>query len=120
MADVLTNTGKQWIIDRLDGGSSALSHVGIGTGSTAAAVGDTALETEVETRAAGTVTQETDTITGDTYQIVGTVSITATRAITEAAPFTASSGGTMPIRSVFSVVNLENGDSFQGTFQMVA
>jgi ribosomal protein S25 len=52
-----------------------------------AVVGDTALSTEVETRAVGTESTVTTTVTGDTYQTQGTVAITATRALDEAGTF---------------------------------
>jgi hypothetical protein len=83
-----------------------------GTGTTAEAVGDTALVTEVESRVAGTQ------VSGGTgaYQTVATIPYTATRAITEHGIFSASSVGTLLDRSVFTAINVVNGDSITFTY----
>ena len=52
------------------------------------------------------------------YRSVGTVSFTSTLAITEHGLFTASSGGTLFDRSVFSAINVLNGDSIQFTWEL--
>jgi hypothetical protein len=78
-----------------------MSHMGIGTGTTAAAVGDTALETQ-----AGRVSLTSTTVTSNSVAYVATFPAgTGTGAITEAGIFNASSGGTMLCRTVFSVIN---------------
>lgn len=89
--------------------------IGIGTGGTTAAVTDTALGTEVETRAVGTSSLVTTTVTGDTYQTLGTVSITGTRAITECASFDALTTGNIGISATIATINLLSGDSLQLT-----
>lgn len=118
MAIVLTNVGEDWAAQRL-AGTGALSgnagtHIGMGTGTGGAVKGDTALGTEVETRAATTVS-----VTGSgasaKYQAVATVAMTATRAITEAGLFSASSAGSMFVRSDFAAINGVSGDSIQFT-----
>lgn len=91
--------------------------IGIGTAGTTAAVTDTALGTEVETRAVGTSSLVTTTVTGDTYQTVGTISITATRAITECASFDALTAGNIGVSATISTINLLNGDSLQLTIK---
>lgn len=118
MADVLTNVGEDWAAQRL-AGSGALSgnagtHIGIGTSATAAAKGDTALGTEVETRGATTVSVTGSGATAK-YQAVATIAITGTRALAECGLFSASSGGSMFTSSDFSVINLISGDSIQVT-----
>lgn len=118
MADVFTNVGEDWACQRMlgSGSLSTLSgtHIGMGTGATAAAKGDTALVTEVETRGA---TSQSVTGTGGTakYQAVGTVTATQARAIQEAGLFSASSAGSMFVRSVFTTINLATNDSIQFT-----
>lgn len=118
MAIVLTNVGEDWAAQRL-AGTGALSgnagtHIGNGTGTGGAVKGDTALGTEVETRAATTVSV---TGSGSTakYQAVATIAITATRAITEVGLFSASSSGSMFVRSDFAAINVVSGDSIQFT-----
>lgn len=99
--------------------TTAPKWIGIGTGATAAArtavAADTALSTEVETRAVGTESTVTTGSTGDTYQTVGTVSITATRAIDEAGTFDALTVGNLSVSATVAVINLLNGDSLQLT-----
>jgi hypothetical protein len=120
-ATVLTNSGKRTSADRQLGTPtrSALKFIGMGTGATGAArtavAADTALSTEVETRATGTESTVTTTQTGDTYQVVGTVTATATRSVDEAGTFDASSTGNMGVSATFAVVSLANGDSIQFT-----
>jgi alpha-L-arabinofuranosidase len=85
-----------------------------------AAVTDTALSTEVETRATGTESIVTVTVTSDTYQIVGTITATAARVVDEAGSFDASTVGNMATSFTFAVVNLANGDSIQFTIRLRA
>lgn len=115
MATVYTNAGKDITTNRIKGSGTEPLHVGIGTGAGTAAAADTSLFTEVETRAAGTSTRVTTTVTNDTYQVVGTVTATASRAVTNAGLFDASSGGNLFMKGDFSTINLANGDSIQVT-----
>ena len=101
--NLVVSVGKTLIAARLAGSGSALTHMAVGGGSTAAAVGDTALVTEIDrnaltvsggSAAGATVTYTTTWAAGD-----------GTGAIKEAGLFTASSGGTMLARTVFPVVN---------------
>jgi hypothetical protein len=95
--------------------------IGMGVGATGAgrtaAAGDTALSTEVESRTSGASSQVTQTQTNDTYQLTGTVTATATRAVDEAGTFDASTVGNIDISATFAVVNLSNGDSIAFTFK---
>ncbi len=122
-ATVITTIGKAIIADRIRTTpatyTNAPRHIGIGVGATTAArtaaVGDTALSTQVESRVAGTESTVTTTTTGDTYQSVGTVTATAARAVDEAGLFDAASAGNMFLSATFAAVNLANGDSLQIT-----
>lgn len=126
VATVLTNKGKGLFADRARTSPATYTtspkHIGIGTGATAATrtavAADTALSTEVETRATGTESTVTTTQTGDTYQSVGTVSITGTRAIDESGLFDASSSGNMITSATLSIINLLSGDSLQLTWKV--
>lgn len=89
-----------------------------GIGSTAEANTDTSLAnvTGVPARVAGTQVAG-GTATAPTYTSVGTVSYTSTLAIVEHAVFnTSGTGATMLDRSVFTAVNVVNGDSIQFTY----
>lgn len=116
-ATVLTNSGKRTSADRQQTTPTRtpLKFIGMGTAGTTAVATDTALGTEVETRASGTESIVTTTNTSDTYQTVGTVTATATRAITEAGTFDASSTGNMGVSATFSSIALANGDSIAFT-----
>lgn len=120
-ATKVTNKGVAMAADRLRTTPATYTtspkFVGVGTAGTTAAVTDTALGTEVETRATGTESVVTTTVTGDTMQIVGTITATATRAITECGTFDASTVGNMGISATISTVNLLSGDSIQLTFK---
>ena len=87
-----------------------------GVGTTAAAVGDTDIETtDGESRATGT---QTEGASANIYRSVGTISYTTTKAITEHGLFSQSTGGTLLDRHVFSAINVENGDSIQFTYDL--
>ena len=80
-----------------------------------AAAGDTALSTEVETRATGTESVVTTTVTGDTYQVAGTITATASRSVDEMGLFDASSSGNMGFSATLAVISLASGDSIAWT-----
>lgn len=115
MATVWANAGKAIATNRIKGAGTEPGFVAIGTGAGTAAIADTTLFTEVETRTAGTTTQQTTTVTNDTYRVVGTVTATSARAVTNAGTFDASSAGNMMVKGDFSVINLAIGDSIQVT-----
>lgn len=126
VATVLTNKGAALFADRARTTPATYTtspkFIGVGTGATGAArtavVGDTALTTEVETRASGTESTVTTTVTGDTYQSQGTVSITGTRALDESGLFDASTVGNMATSATYNLINLLSGDSLQLTWKV--
>lgn len=117
MADVLTTVGKAFITSTLT--SSTGKYVAWGTGSTAAVVGDTVIETEsAEARVAGTQSQVTTTTTNDTYQVTGTLTSASTQTIANAGVLSASTVGTLILHSNFTGVPLLSGDSIAFTFKL--
>jgi hypothetical protein len=119
MATVLTNVGEDWACQRL-AGSGAMSassgqYIGWGTGAGTAAKGDTTLFTEsAETRATGTVSVTGSGATAK-YQVVGTITATGSRAITNAGNFDASTSGNLFVKGDFATINLSTDDSIQFT-----
>ena len=109
--NLVVDTGLDYIASRMkDATATAMSHMALGTGTTAAAAGDTDLETLVGSREAldsGSPTVSTNTINYVCSFEAGDV----TGAITEAGIFNAASGGDMLCRVVFSAVNLTSTDS---------
>jgi hypothetical protein len=86
-----------------------------GTGTTAAAIGDTALQTPAGTaRVTGTASNPSANI----YKTVATISFVSTLAITEWGLFSASTTGTLWDHRVFAAVNVNSGDSIQFTYQL--
>lgn len=118
--NMVVNTGLAWLAGALSGDvadPTLMKYVGVGTGTTAAAEGDTDLETPVESRATGTPSRVTTDDTNDTYQVVGTITMTSSRSITEVGIFSAPSGGTLFSRSVFAAETVGSGNSLQVTYQ---
>ena len=126
VATVVTNKGKAIFADRVRTTpgtyTNAPKYCAMGTGATGAArtaaAADTALSTEVETRVAGTESAVTTTQTGDTYQVVGTQSATASRSVDEAGLFDAATVGNMFTSATLNVISLVNGDSLQWTWKV--
>jgi hypothetical protein len=108
--NLVVTTGKTLVATMLQGGSpTPITHMGVGTGSTAAAAADTALGTEVDRNG---LAVSGGTATGAVVSYTGTWAPgDGTGALTEAGLFTASSGGVMLCRTVFPVVNKGEDDT---------
>lgn len=90
-----------------------MTHMAVGSGTSAAAVGNTALGTQISSRVSLTST----TVSGATIAYVCTFGAgVSTGTITEAGIFNASSGGDMLCRSVFSAITKAAGDSLTITW----
>ena len=121
---LITDAGVAFLVDDWDNNVTDLTTMnfhGCGTGVVAEAVGDTALGTESttalnpdNTRATGTRSQPA----ANQYRSVGTLTFDATAAVTEHGILSqsATGGGTLWDRSVFSAINVANGDSIQFTY----
>lgn len=130
----VTNAGFAAVASRINGsgGEAAFTSIGIGTDTTAFSASQTALGAEKKadgTAASGvhalatasvTASRVTTTQTNDTAQLVGTISFTATIAVTESAVFNADTNGVMLCRQTFSAVNVVSGDSLQLTWKVKA
>jgi len=111
--NLVVTDGKDYVASRMkDATATAMSHMAIGTGSTAAAAGDSALGNE-----AGRVALTSTTVTNNEVVYVATFGAgTGTGAITEAGILNAASSGTLLCRTVFSVVNKGSADSMTITW----
>ena len=111
--NLVVTAGKEYVASRIkDASATAMSHMAIGTGSTAAAASQTALGSEsARTGLTSTTVSGADIVYVDTF-----AAGTGTGAITEAGIFNASSGGTMLCRTVFSVVNKGASDAMTITW----
>ena len=111
--NLVVTAGKGYVASRMkDASATAMSHMGIGSGSTAAAASDTALGSQLaRTSLTSTTVSGADVVYVDTFPAG-----TGTGAVTEAGIFNASSGGTMLCRTVFSVVNKGASDAMTITW----
>ena len=113
--NLIVDTGLNFICDRMKDDETAMTHMALGSGSTAAAAGNTALESQLGSREA----LDSSTVTNNQIVYVSSFEAgDATGAVTEAGIFNASSGGTMLCRTVFAVVNKASDDSLSITWQI--
>lgn len=124
ISNLVTDAGKAGVASRINGsgGEAAFTYIAVGTGTTAAAAGNTALETEITdsglARANSTASRVTTDVTNDTARLVNTFSVTGTKAVTESGVLNAGASGVLLARQVFSAVNVVNGDSLQVTWNI--
>jgi len=112
--NLVVDAGLDYIASRMEGTSSnVMSHMALGSGTTAAAAGDTDLESILGSREA----LDSTTVTDNAVAYVASFEAgDATGAVTEAGIFNAVSGGSMLCRTVFSVVNKAADDSMSITW----
>ena len=103
--NLVVTAGKEWVAARMKDTSTVMTHMGVGTGTTAAVIANTALETQ-HGDGRQTLTTSGGTVAGAVITFHRTFAAgNQTGAITEAGIFTAATGGTMLARTVFGVVN---------------
>jgi hypothetical protein len=120
---VVTTVGAGYIVDAFQNlvELENMKFHGLGTGSTAEAVGDTALVTELTTEYTGNVRATGTTTEGTSVQYVTVATNTldsGTPALREHGIFSASSAGVLLDRSLFASITLDGtqGDALQSTY----
>ena len=112
--NLVVTTGKYHIASKIvatTNSPASMTHMGIGTGTSAAAVGDTTLTQT------GRVALSSSSVLNNTITYTATFPAgTGDGAITEAGIFNASSSGTMLCRTVFPTVNKGSGDQITITW----
>jgi len=112
--NLVVAVGKNYIAARMVGIVNEMSHMAIGSGTTAPASGNTAPQTEL-----GRVALDSDTASGASVTYFALFPAgTGTGAVTEAAILNAASAGTMLCRTVFPVINKGADDSLAITWQV--
>src|SRR5262245_42884152 len=110
MVALVTNSGLSSVMAAWAAAASRPQYIQFGTGS-----GQTAASTDLaapaQTRVAGSTSQTTVNVTGDTYRITGTLTASANTSVTEVGVFDAASGGAMGLYGDFNAIDLVNGDS---------
>jgi hypothetical protein len=111
--NLVVDSGLDFITSRMTGTAEGImSHMAIGSGTTAANENDTALESEL-----GRVPLTDDAVSGAVITFTATFGAgTGTGAVTEAGLLNASSAGTMLCRTVFDVVNKAADDTLAITW----
>lgn len=126
--NTITSAGKAGAALVIQGSHSPANvykFIAIGSGSTAAAVGDTALGTEITSpslkRIAATASRVTTNVTNDSSRLVHTFSSTATQAVNEVGVFNSAtvSGSTLLSRKTITTKNLVSGDTLQVTHTLI-
>ena len=111
--NLIVDTGLNFICDRMKNDETAMTHMALGSGSTAATAGDTSLGSQLGSREA----LDSDTVSANTITYTSSFEAgDATGSVTEAGIFNAASGGTMLCRTVFAVVNKGADDSLSVTW----
>lgn len=112
--NLVVDAGLDFIASRMAGTSSdVMSHMALGSGTTAAAAGDTDLGSILGSREL----LDSVTVTDNTVVYVSSFEAgDATGAVTEAGIFNAATAGTMLCRTVFSVVNKAADDTLSVTW----
>jgi hypothetical protein len=113
--NLVVSTGLNFIVSRMkDATATVMSHMTLGTGTTAAANSDTTVQTEIS---GARVTLTSTTVTANTITYVASFAAgVGTGAVTEAGILNASTAGTLLCRTVFPVVNKQAGDSMTVTW----
>ena len=115
VTNLVVDAGESHIADRLSTSptGNAMSHMAIGTGSTAAAFGDTALGAETDRNA---LTSATDSANVVTYVGTWAAGDGTNAALREAGIFNAASTGTMLARAVYANIDKQAADSLTITW----
>ena len=116
MANVLTDAGEAWVIDKLDETLQTTGDfVGWGTGVGTAAKADTTLFTEsAEARVTAVRTQPA----ADTIRWVATITSASVQTITNAGNLTASAAGTLIVHGDFTGQVLAINDAIEFTISL--
>jgi len=112
--NLVVTTGLTYIASRMkDATATAMTHMGLGSGTTTEAAGQTDLTTLLGSREA----LDSTTASSNTIAYVASFEAgDATGAVTEAGIFNAASGGTMLCRTKFNVVNKAADDTMAVTW----
>lgn len=121
--NIVTTVGKNAIatlFNATTAGNALVTHMGFGTGTTAVAVGDTALTTELSGSGYARVAVTRTIPTAGTIQYVSTLTgLTAATTIQEAGLFNAATAGALFAHQLTGAVNLATAsDSIQVTWQV--
>lgn len=96
-----------------------VKHIGWGTGTGQGVTATDLATAAAEARTDSAPSAVTTNTTGDTYRIVGLITATGTRAITEVGVFDAATGAALRFYADFTVLNLSTNDTINFTVDIV-
>jgi len=106
--NLVVDAGKEWVAGMMTGVGNAMTHMEVGSGTTVASAGQTALVSAIDRNALQTAG---GTQTANTVQFACTWGDgDGDGVLTEAGLFDQSTGGVMLARTVFDVINKGSGD----------
>lgn len=116
--NLMSNVGEAHIADQLSSspGESAMSHIAVGTGTTAPTSANTAMEFELDRNALTSRTQGAGGNDNDVIYVGDWAAGDGTGAITEAGLFNSSAAGTLLARATFAAINKGASDTLQITW----
>ncbi len=115
LSKVFSDAGQAKVVTVLNT-DGTVKHIGWGSGTTAAAVGQTALvSANPESRTAGTISQPA----ANTHRVVGVIEATASRTVAEVGLFDAATNGNMAVRATHTSRSLVAGDQVRYTIDIV-
>lgn len=115
--NLVVNAGLAFIASRMVGTSAAvMSHMALGSSSTAAAAAQTDVQSVLGSRKALSSTTIVGANSNQVQYVAAFVAGEATGAVVEAGIFNAASAGTMLCRTTFAVVNKEANDTMTITW----
>lgn len=116
----LTNVGLSMIVDRIRGVGTEPRYGHWGSGTSTADPSDVELQypRDEESLSSGSSSKQTSIVSGDTYQVVVTLTVVDNPAtITEFGLF--DSSGKLFLRATFDEINIEVGDAVQFTVTVI-
>lgn len=118
--NLVVTAGKHEAAGLLGGlaGYNPFTYIAVGTGTTAPAVGDTALETEIIDGGLARAQDASPEVSENVLTVSVTFNVTASYAVTEAGLFNDASGGDMFARVTFAALNVQNGDTLTFTWEI--
>lgn len=115
--NLVVNAGLAFIASRMTAASAAvMSHMALGSSSTAAAAGQTDVQSILGSRKALSSTTIVGANSNQVQYVAAFNAGEATGAVVEAGIFNAASAGTMLCRTTFAVVNKDAGDTMTVTW----
>lgn len=112
LRNLVVDVGKEAMAKRFCGVSeNPFQYIAVGTGTTAPAASDTALESEITDGGLARAQDSDPVVNSNVAELEVVYNVTASYAVTESGVFNAGSGGVMAARVTFDPLNVQDGDT---------